>query len=121
MDPVQLFKSEPNPLVVSAGMPIFEAGDAADYMYVILVGEVDLQIQDRTVVTLRGGEIFGEMALISRKVRVATAVARTDCRLARISEARFLQLVQTEPEFSLFVMRVLVERLRWADDRLSLA
>ncbi len=119
MDPVELFQSEPAPLVVTAGTPIFKAGDEADYMYVVLVGEVDLQIQDRVVVTLRGGAIFGEMALISRKPRVADAVARTDCRLARINEPRFLELVRTEPEFSLFVMRVLAERLRWADDRLA--
>jgi CRP-like cAMP-binding protein len=121
MDPLSLFRNEPSPLVVAAGMPIFREGDPADYMYVVLVGEVELEIQDRVVATLRRGEIFGEMALIDGKPRVATAVAHTDCRCARINEERFLQLVREQPEFSLLVMRVLAERLRWADGRLQMS
>jgi CRP-like cAMP-binding protein len=102
-------------------MPIFRVGDPADYMYVVLVGEVELEIKDAVVATLRRGEIFGEMALIDGQPRVATAVAHTDCRCARINEERFLQLVREQPEFSLWVMRVLAERLRWADGRLHMA
>ena len=121
MDPLSLFKNEPSPLVVAAGMPVFLAGEPADYMYIILVGEVELHIQDRVVATLKRGELFGEMALIEGKPRVATAVARTDCRLARVNEQRFYQLVSEKPEFSLFVMRVLAERLRWADSHLQVS
>ena len=55
--------------------------------------------------------IFGEMALIARAPRSATATARTDCRLIEIAEKRFLYLVHETPFFALEVMRVLAKRL----------
>jgi CRP-like cAMP-binding protein len=39
-------------------------------------------------------------------------LTRGDCRLAPVSEERFLLMVKETPEFSLQVMRVLAERLR---------
>lgn len=57
------------------------------------------------------------MALIDRSVRSAAAIARTDCILAPINATRFTHMVQETPIFALQVMRVLVERLRLAQDR----
>jgi CRP/FNR family cyclic AMP-dependent transcriptional regulator len=119
MDPLRLFKNEPSPLVIAAGLPIFQAGEPADYMYMVLVGEVELLINDRSFALLGPGDLLGEMAIIDGKPRTGTAVARTDVRLARIDEARFLELVREAPDFSLFVMRVLAGRLRAADQQLA--
>lgn len=98
-----------------AGDAIFERGDAADCMYVVAEGEVDVSIGDRTVDTLGRTAIFGEMGLIDKEPRSATARARTDCRVVAIPEKRFLRLVQETPYFALEVMRVLAGRLRRHD------
>ena len=81
-------------------------------MYVIEEGEVNIVLGEKVINSLRQGEIFGEMALIDRKRRSASAVAKSDCRVAPVSEKRFIFLVQEHPYFSLQVMRVLAERLR---------
>jgi CRP/FNR family cyclic AMP-dependent transcriptional regulator len=75
-------------------------------------GEVDIVVRDRVIDTLGPGGILGEMALIERKPRSATAIARTDCKLVPISEKRFIFLIQQAPLFALQVMRVMAERLR---------
>jgi CRP-like cAMP-binding protein len=86
-------------------------------MYVILEGEVELRIGGRVVETLGPGEPFGEMALIDHAPRIATATAKSDCRLVAVPEKRFLFLVQQTPYFALHVMRVMAERLRKMDLR----
>lgn len=100
----------------AAGQPIFTEGQPGDVMYVVKEGEVDLFIHGNLVDTLGPGGILGEMAMIDRKPRSATAVARTDCQLVSINEGRFQYLVQQTPYFSLEVMRVLVHRLRHMDE-----
>ena len=84
-------------------------------MYVVLDGEVDVSVRGETVLRAEPGEILGELALIDSKVRSASANAKTACRVAVIDESRFLSLVREKPEFSLYVMRVLADRLRKMD------
>jgi CRP-like cAMP-binding protein len=55
------------------------------------------------------------MAMVDGHPRVASAVARTDCKLCPIDQKRFQFLVQQTPYFAIEVMRVLVERLRRTD------
>lgn len=112
MDLIPLFEHTAGQQHCPAGAVIFETGDRGDVMYVILEGEVDICLEDGPVHTARAGEFFGEMALVSGDARSATAIARSDCRLAPVSERRFLLLVQQTPAFSLHMMRVMAERLR---------
>ncbi len=94
------------------GATIFSRGEPGSAMYVILEGQVELRIADDHVEVLGPGEPFGEMALVDSEPRVATAVAKTACRLARISEERFLVLIQDKPYFGLEMMKVMAQRLR---------
>lgn len=96
----------------SVGQTVFVEGEMGAAMYVVLEGEIELQIGGRVVETLGPGEPFGEMALIDQAPRVATAVAKTQCRLLAIPEKRFLFMVSAMPHFSLQIMRVMADRLR---------
>jgi CRP-like cAMP-binding protein len=98
-----------------AGDVIFERGEAADCMYVVADGEVEIAVGGKPVDVVGKEGIFGELALISKEPRSATARAKTDCRLVAIAEKRFLFLVQETPYFALAVMRSLAERLRRRD------
>lgn len=108
---------EAEPRICEAGEVIFRQFDMGAEMYVILEGEVDLTIGPGVVETLGPGEPFGEMALIDQAPRVATATAKTACKLAVIPERRFLFLVQTAPEFALQIMKVMADRLRKMNTR----
>jgi len=109
------FASDQRPF--SAGQTIFSEGQAGDVMYIVKEGEVDIVVHGKTVETIRSGDIVGEMALIDRHPRSASAVARTDCQLVPIDEKRFTFLVQQTPYFALEVMRVMARRLRQMDSR----
>jgi CRP/FNR family cyclic AMP-dependent transcriptional regulator len=99
-------------LSLVAGATIFAEGEPGDRMYIVVAGEVDIRCRGRLLVVVRAGELIGEMALIDREVRCATAIARTDCLLAPVDSQRFLSMVQEAPTFALQVMQVLVKRLR---------
>jgi CRP/FNR family transcriptional regulator, cyclic AMP receptor protein len=116
---VNLFHNETNPVVLEPGETLFKAGDAGDAMYVVLEGEVEMTIHRRVVEVVRPGGLLGEMALVEKLPRVATAVAKTKARLATISERRFTFLVQNHPFFALHVMRVLSQRLRSMDNMIN--
>jgi CRP-like cAMP-binding protein len=122
-----MLRSESSPTVLRfgadtegyvAGQTIFAEGDAGDATYGIREGEVDIVIRGKVVETAGPGAFVGEMALIDRQRRSASAVARTDCKLVRIDEQRFQFMTQQTPFFALEVMRTLVRRLRGMDGRL---
>lgn len=95
-----------------AGDVIFREGDAAEEMFVVKAGTVEIRLGNRLLDTLSERSIFGEMALIDRGPRSATAIAVTDATLVPVAEKQFLLLVSRTPYFALNVMRVLVQRLR---------
>ena len=109
---LNLFAIEENPRLCEAGEVIFREYDMGAEMYVIVEGEVELRIAQSVVETLGPGEPFGEMALIDQAPRTATAIAKTDCKLAVIPEKRFLFMIQTTPHFALQIMKVMADRLR---------
>ena len=115
---LSLLGVEDNPRVCEAGETIFRQYDMGAEMYVVLEGEVELTIGENVVETLGPGEPFGEMALIDQVPRVATATARTACKLSVIPEKRFLFMVQTAPEFALQIMKVMADRLRTMNARM---
>jgi CRP-like cAMP-binding protein len=108
----QLFKNAEDVESFKAGETIFSEGAAGDEMYVVLDGEAEIRVAGESVEVVGIGGIIGEMALIDSKERSASAVAKSDCRLAAVNEHRFMFLVQETPFFALHVMRILANRLR---------
>lgn len=99
----------------TAGQTIFSAGEPGDMMYVVKDGDVDVVVGGKVLETVGTGGILGEMALIDKQPRSATAVAKTDCKLVSVDEQRFQRLVQQTPHFALQVMRVMARRIRQMD------
>jgi CRP/FNR family transcriptional regulator, cyclic AMP receptor protein len=98
------------------GDTIFNEGDAANELYVIESGKVEIRHGNRLLDTLSDNNIFGEMALIDGAPRSATAVAGTDVTVVPVGEKQFLFLVSQTPFFALMVMRALARRLRATND-----
>lgn len=95
-----------------AGDVIFNQGDEAHSMYVIIEGEVEIDILPDLQETVDKGGFFGEMALITDEPRSATVRAKTDVKLVAVDERRFDFMVQETPGFAITIMRILVQRLR---------
>jgi CRP-like cAMP-binding protein len=104
-----------NPQTFKTGETIFTEGTPGTQMFVVLEGKVDIQTGGNSLDVAGVGDIIGEMALIDASSRSATAIALEDCKLVPVDEKQFLYMVEHTPYFSLYVMKVLVERLRRKD------
>jgi CRP/FNR family cyclic AMP-dependent transcriptional regulator len=115
---LEFFKSAGTPAVVGEGKTIFKERQRQipflrrNPMYLLLRGEVGLLAGKRPIGRVRPGEIFGEMAVISRAPRSASAVANTPCRLIALDDRRFDVALRKKPTFALMLMSVLIHRLR---------
>jgi CRP-like cAMP-binding protein len=112
-----ILRHEPDIRSFKQGETIFKEGDAADCMFAVIEGTVEIYLRGAVVEAVAPGGVFGEMALIDRQPRSATAVAATDTGIAAISEKRFLRLVELTPRFALQMMQVITERLRRNNSR----
>lgn len=90
-----------------------------DKMYLLLDGEVELTIKMKPVASVHQGEIFGEMATLTRSARSATATTKIQCRFISLDEKQFHTGLRDMPEFALMMMSVMVHRLREMINRLN--
>jgi CRP/FNR family cyclic AMP-dependent transcriptional regulator len=105
---VEWLKPFMHPSAVKAGATLFRKGEEADRAYMLIEGEIELREMG---IALQPGALFGEMALFTAEgVRTATARALTDCRLLSISYEEFEQLYFQNPQFGLYLVRLIVRR-----------
>jgi CRP-like cAMP-binding protein len=119
MNPADLFSRETDPVRLGAGETLFREGDAADAMFVVLEGALNIVVGDKVVEVARRGAVIGEMALIDHSARGATLVAHEPSTLAKIDERRFQRLIQQNPFFATHVMKVLADRIRQMNEVLK--
>jgi CRP-like cAMP-binding protein len=97
-----------------AGQTIFHAGESGVLMYLPRKGRIAITMDSKTLDRVGPGGVFGELALVDSAKRAANAVAETDCALMAVNRKQFLELVQTNPEFGLSLLKVLGQRLQAA-------
>jgi HEAT repeat protein len=96
------------------GDVIAEQGEPGEEMYIIVAGEVSVQMEEAEKARRKPGDVVGEMAIISQEPRIASLIAVGDVRTLCISRQQFEGLLRERPETSLAVMRVLCQRLKEA-------
>ncbi len=111
-DYFRIFRNEADVRELAPGEAIFQTGDRADCVYVVRSGSVRIHDGDRELETLGEGGIFGELSLVDRGPRSASATAVGETTVVPIDERRFQRLVQQTPYFAQAVMRVMADRLR---------
>jgi len=111
-NPAEMLSGALDAFQLSPREVLFREGEQGDRMYVVLEGRVDILVGDNVVGTASEGDIVGEMALIDDAPRSASVIATMECRLVGIDRDRFHLLVQRNPTFSTYVMKVLANRLR---------
>jgi CRP-like cAMP-binding protein len=99
------------------GEIIFKETDPGREMYVIISGKVEIQksttrTASKTLTVLGSGDIFGEMAIIDKKKRSATAVTLEPTKLLVLDETLFEATLERNPDFARKMIRILSERLR---------
>ena len=101
----------------SPGELLFEEGEKSFHFFIITDGEVEVFKKNPDghkipLARINGVSSLGEFAMIDRKPRSASAKALTTVTATRISESAYQHLLSELPEWSVAVMRGLVDRLR---------
>ncbi len=101
---------------------IFAQGAATDAVFVIQKGKVKLSAKSRTgreatLGILSGEDFVGEDGIAGEPLRIASAIAMTDCDLLRIDqEVMVLSLHEEQSLLELFVTYLLGRNIRYQED-----
>lgn len=96
--------------VVESGDVIVRAGDAAHSMYFIAAGEVEIAIRKERL-RLGVGQFFGEVAVLRRSRRSATATALTRTNLLVLDAQDLHALMERDPRVAARIKDVVEKRV----------
>jgi len=121
--------SDANPLfekfgmVVDSGKIIFEENEVGDRMYIIQEGSVRISKRidgkPHILAVLGKGEFFGEMAIVNRVKRTATATAAGTVRLLSFDRKGFMNMVSSNARIALNIIDKLCRRLQSANSQIQ--
>jgi CRP-like cAMP-binding protein len=94
---------------------IVQAGRPGGTFYVVLQGEANVVLNDRTIGNLRPGDFFGEISLLDGGPRTASVVAETPVTAIRIFKRSFDRVISEEPTVAAKILAVVAKRLRQAE------
>jgi CRP/FNR family cyclic AMP-dependent transcriptional regulator len=101
---------------------IFVQGDAADALFYIREGKVKLSViskqgKEAVVAILKDRDFFGEGCLAGQQVRMATAVAISDCSITRVKMAVVVNLLHDQQSFAeAFMIHLLSRNIKIEED-----
>jgi CRP-like cAMP-binding protein len=94
---------------------IFAEGEPGNELFVIQKGSVKIikiaDDKETLLAVLKVGDIFGEMALLEDKPRLASAVAYEDCSVMAINKANFELMITNQPQLIAKVTSLLADRI----------
>ena len=94
-----------------AGKELIREGGRGREFFVLLDGTVDVQKDERRIRELKGGDFFGEIALVSDAPRTATVTTSSPVRALVVSDRSFRSLLRHSPSIQLKVLQALADRL----------
>lgn len=109
---------------LSAGQTLFLRDDPAEFLYIIIDGEIAIEtisLNGKTVrvATLGAGEVIGELGVLGEIQRTADARAVGDATLLTIDARAFRRTLSEQPGFALDIMKLLIERLRQTNEQVE--
>jgi CRP/FNR family cyclic AMP-dependent transcriptional regulator len=110
--------------VMECGMDrnVFRQGQPADSLFYLRRGKVKLAVispqgKEAIIAILSAGEFFGEGCLAGQPLRMATAIAMTDCTLDKIDKLLMARMLHEHHDISeLFVKHLLSRNIRYEAD-----
>lgn len=101
------------------GDKIFKEGEDGNLAYVVQSGEVEIvkniDGEDTVLGSITQGGIFGEMALIDSKPRMASARCLKGATIIVVTRAMFDEKMKSSDPFIRGLLNILVDHIRRAD------
>ena len=108
---------------LQAGEILFNLGDPGDEMIIVRRGKIAIYMPDtnqpqkgQALRIFQSGDILGEMALIDRLPRSASARAENRAVIAALDIETFKSLIENHPEVAMGVMSGLSGKIRYTTD-----
>src|SRR2546423_5324034 len=98
-------------LDLPTGKEMATEGDRGREFFVLLEGEAEVTRRGERINTMREGDFFGEIALVTKMPRTASVTATSDVRVLVITERDFDALLKKSPEVGRSVAEALAERV----------
>ncbi|MBV9210036.1 MAG: mechanosensitive ion channel family protein [Acidobacteria bacterium] len=98
------------------GEAMTRQGAQAHWLYIITSGEAEVRVAaegsklSEKVATLRAGNFFGEMGLMTGEPRTATVIATTDVECYRLDKEAFHDILRRRPEIAEDISHILARR-----------
>ncbi|MBU8901396.1 MAG: cyclic nucleotide-binding domain-containing protein [Victivallales bacterium] len=98
---------------IAANELVFEYGAQGDDLFIVLKGCIKIYTQitenvNKTLITLREGGLFGELAVISEDYRSASAMALENTELISITRDNFEKLLEDNPAVGKKILNVFI-------------
>lgn len=100
---------------VPSGTVLVSEGGRGTEVFLIVEGEVRITLGEEAVATLKAGDFVGEMALLDRGPRSATATTVSDTRLLVFDPRAFDRMVESHQPLTRRLLTQITGRLRAAD------
>lgn len=101
-------------VIFKKGEFLFKKGEEANFLYVIVEGEMTIRRGEKTL-QLGSSEIFGDEALLSEKERGYDAFAAVDTQLLLLSDHHFRSLLIEAPEIMLFLLETYASQVEFRE------
>jgi CRP-like cAMP-binding protein len=102
-----------------SGKIIFREGEEGDRMYIIQEGSIRITKtmgeKEHVLAVLGKGDFFGEMAIVSRMPRSASATAATTVKLLSFNREGFISMIEKNAKIALNIIDKLSRRLQQAN------
>jgi CRP/FNR family cyclic AMP-dependent transcriptional regulator len=99
-----------------AGTVLFQQHEPGNTFYIVFSGSVKIYTshngEEKVLSVFKSGDSFGELSLIDGKPRSASSQTLEDSALISLSAHDFLNILKTNFEINLCIMRELCQRLR---------
>jgi small-conductance mechanosensitive channel len=96
------------------GEKVIEQGDEGNSMFILVDGEANVVVERNGspvhVASLRSGDCFGEMSLLTGERRSATILAHTDCEVVEIGKPVLARSLKENPELLTKLSALLAKR-----------
>ena len=102
---------DPVPSSATAGKTVVTKGALGACMFVVTRGRIAISVDGRVIEHVGPGGAFGEMALVDRSGRSATATTETDSEWLLIGKDEFVDMVKARPAFGIALMRSMSARV----------
>ena len=93
------------------GSVVFEEGEEAEALYVVLAGRVRISEDGRHIAEIGPGQFFGELSLLMETMHTKTAAVEEDAELMVLPKVSFQELLARDPEVAAHFRRTAEERL----------